>query len=597
MIKFKRMTAALLCVALLCSAFMLASCSLSNDGQRHMVTYELNYDGSGTRQMSVPDGSRASEWRAYRDGYELEGWYTDSECTDPFDFSQEVSGNCTLYANWVPKGGYVEVTFDYDYVGRVNKTVSLKANRTIPEEAIPSADNRLGMIFAGWYTDKQKTQQWDMENDVLTEDTTLYAKYEINPAWVARNDDGSVKYENEIVEVWCEDSYNIDYSVFLELVSEFNAQHEGEITIKPTDKYTSQTTLLLRAKRTANNLASGSSAYYNVADVFTAAGIDLDLSGFYENGIRDVYSDGVMMVYPFAAEVPYLIYNKALMEKYWSCIDNHLPTNYTEFTTLLRAAYEGESSRNANFQSIIQTQWHFEECSSMIPFAQNGVEYYRFENGKKSNDWDDTAMAEKVKNTMSLYYDVFGAEGTCHGNGMFDNGGILNNVIAGNALFGVVGMSSADGNAKVANNSGTIDVMSFAGLFSDSDDEYSGNIPLYTMGIAFCKYATACSGVQICASAEFAKFLSENADRFADKGLVPLNKEAYARYLENTSASVQVLHKAISPENFYTLAGTTNQKYIITSVVASPNLSGYLNGDGTDLDEVFEAIRRAILAK
>lgn len=596
----KRIVATVVSGALLCSAVAFSACSDNSvaDGQRYMVTYELNYDGAEAREMSVTEGRNATQWRASRDGYELEGWYTDSACTQPYDFTQGVTADCTLYAKWTVKKGFVELTFDYDYVGRVNKTVSVKSNKTIPEKAIPLKDVRLGMNFVGWYKDKEKTQAWDMETDVITNDTTLYAKYEIDPSWVIRNGDGTVKYDNVQIEVCYRDgTFNAgDYNVFCDLVNEFNAQHVGKITATAAKfDWDNDNNSFLILDRTLSMEANRYywSFYYNAADIFTAAGVDLDLPDFYENGIRDVFVDGEMLGYPIAAQTPYLLYNKELMTKYWSCIGNRLPTNYTEFTTLMRAAYEGEIATNSNFKSMLQWDGEFKYLACTIPFVQNGAEFYRVEGADRVCDWADPAAADKAKTALENCYDVLGKNGSCHGTAY--GGNRLDNLKNNNALFAVIDLSSGENETAVAAASDTIGVMSMAGLYSD-DEQNANKVPILPISVGFWKDAVAVDNTQKCASAEFAKFLAENADRFADAGLVPLKKSAYEKFAQKTTPNAQILQKAIKPENFYTCDGSSKDFFVRQDVVA-PSLVAYLNGDGTDTESTFRQLFRNILGK
>lgn len=597
----KRIIATLVSGALLCSAVSFSACSMNIavGGQRYMVTYELNYDGAAAREMSVTEGRKATPWRASRDGYELEGWYTDRACTQPYDFTQGVTGDCTLYANWMVKKGYVELTYDYDYIGRINKTVSVKSHQTIPEKAIPLADNRVGMVFEGWYKDQAKTQKWDMETDVIIDDTTLYANYEIDPSWVIRNEDGTVKYDNVPIEVcYRGDGKYVagDYDVFCELVNEFNTAYEGKITAMPTKfNWDNDNNSFLIMDRTLSMEANRYywSYYYNAADIFTAAGVEFDMSAFYENGIRDVFVDGTMLGYPIAAQTPYLLYSKALMEKYWGCIGNKLPTNYTEFTTLMRAAYAGESVTNSNFKSILQWDGEFSYLPCTIPFVQNGAEFYRVEGVDRVCDWEDPATADKAMTALNNYYDVLGKNGTCHGTAYGSNR--IGNLNSNNALFAVMGLSSASNEKVVAANSETIGVMSMAGLFSD-DAENANKVPILPVSVGFWKDAVAVTPTQMCASAEFAKFLADNADRFADSGLVPLNKSAYEKFEQKTTANAKILQQAIKPENFYTCDGSSKDWFVRRDVVA-PSLLTYLNGDGTNTDDVFNQLFRNILGK
>ena len=55
--------------------------------------------------VRVEKGNAVSEPAApVKDGFEFEGWYKDSALTIPYDFSEKVSGNLTLYAKWSESG-------------------------------------------------------------------------------------------------------------------------------------------------------------------------------------------------------------------------------------------------------------------------------------------------------------------------------------------------------------------------------------------------------------------------------------------------------------------------------------------------------------
>ena len=40
-----------------------------------------------------------------KEGYEFGGWFTDSACTERYDFNNGVTGHTTLYAKWTPASG------------------------------------------------------------------------------------------------------------------------------------------------------------------------------------------------------------------------------------------------------------------------------------------------------------------------------------------------------------------------------------------------------------------------------------------------------------------------------------------------------------
>ncbi len=80
-------------------------------------------------------------------------------------------------------------------------TVTFNSNGGTPEPAPvsvdyggkisqPAAMNKTGYTFGGWYEDAALTNAWDFDNDAVSGDTTLYAKWTINSYTVTFNADG-----------------------------------------------------------------------------------------------------------------------------------------------------------------------------------------------------------------------------------------------------------------------------------------------------------------------------------------------------------------------------------------------------------------------
>lgn len=608
----KRIAAIALCAALATSSIPFAvacnsSCNNGSSESAYFVNYDLNYDNVDARQIVVQSGQKAREWRAYREGYSLLGWYTDEACTVPYDFSKGVSRNITLYAAWKPEKGFVEVNFNFSCPGKTNKTVSLKSGDKVMSKAIPDT-SRIGYKFTGWYKDENRTEKWDLDNDLISDAMTLYAGYEIDKAWVERDENDNVIYENESVTVWCANSNIVDYKIFKEIVADFNKEYEGKIKINATDTFTGQATLLLRNQLTSS-IVNDPDTQYSTADMFSVAGVDFDNSEFYEDAIQETFATGIMKALPLAARVPYIIYNKALIAKY---NDGNLPTDYTGLTTLLQKAYNGESSGNADFAPLVQSEYYFKENTCTLPFVQNGVDFCKLVNGKMVNDWKVPEVKESVKDILNKSYNLFGASGGCHGATISgqNTDKIISDVKSGNSLFGIIGLSggmkndsSEYGNydRKVLAASDNIGVMSVSGLFSDNNDEISKRIPVITTGLSFCKLADGVTNKQLCASAEFAKYLVENSYKFAEDGLVTLNKKAYAKfaetnYEENTSGALikKVVEK---PEYLYSMPGIKSLKPIRTQAVASDNLLPFFKEDEYDIDKIFSQLLSSVISK
>lgn len=106
------------------------------------------------------------------DGYSFAGWYTDVKCTTAYDFNLPVNTNITLYAKWLAK---YTVSFDTDGGSTVESQTVVTGNKAT-KPAVNST--KKGYNFVGWYTDNTYTTEFDFENTIITDNTTIYAKFE-----------------------------------------------------------------------------------------------------------------------------------------------------------------------------------------------------------------------------------------------------------------------------------------------------------------------------------------------------------------------------------------------------------------------------------
>lgn len=134
-----------------------------------------------------------------REGFHVEGWYTDIDLKNLWDFETDtVQGNMTLYVKWAegdPAGTFGILWW---IVGLIllllllllflrKKTVSFETgcDAAIEKQKVrkgsfvsrPEDPVCLGKRFAGWYRDEEKLVPWDFEKDKVEHDMTLYAKW------------------------------------------------------------------------------------------------------------------------------------------------------------------------------------------------------------------------------------------------------------------------------------------------------------------------------------------------------------------------------------------------------------------------------------
>ncbi|MEY9980168.1 InlB B-repeat-containing protein [Lysinibacillus sp. RC79] len=136
------------------------------------VTFDAN-GGSKVPSQSVGSGELVKvPSTPVKEGYTFAGWYKDKGLMEAWNFNQDVvTKDITLYAKW-SKGSYI-VTFDANGGSKV-PFQSVESGKLVKA---PSTPVKEGYTFAGWYKDKGLTEAWNFNQDVVTQDITLYAKW------------------------------------------------------------------------------------------------------------------------------------------------------------------------------------------------------------------------------------------------------------------------------------------------------------------------------------------------------------------------------------------------------------------------------------
>ncbi len=100
------------------------SCSATGKTAGNMVTVSFNMNGHGDAIKAVQlekDSKLTAPKAPTAIGYLFEGWYTEKECTNVWDFdSGIVSKNMTLYAKWKQDGDAVEAWYSQDFSAVTN---------------------------------------------------------------------------------------------------------------------------------------------------------------------------------------------------------------------------------------------------------------------------------------------------------------------------------------------------------------------------------------------------------------------------------------------------------------------------------------------
>jgi uncharacterized repeat protein (TIGR02543 family) len=111
-----------------------------------------------------------------RTGYTFNGWYSDTACTVPWNFSTDTlgAGDMTLYAGWT--ANTYTISFDSNGGSAVAPMTAAYGSLITP----PAAPVLAGMVFTGWYKDAALTEQWNFSSDTVgAGDITLYASWRI----------------------------------------------------------------------------------------------------------------------------------------------------------------------------------------------------------------------------------------------------------------------------------------------------------------------------------------------------------------------------------------------------------------------------------
>ena len=81
---------------------------LSSGSPSGIARYTVTFDsqgGSAVAQQTVTRNDPVSKpGDPTREGYTFDGWFTDADCTEAYDFSTGVTGSLTLYAKWTQNG-------------------------------------------------------------------------------------------------------------------------------------------------------------------------------------------------------------------------------------------------------------------------------------------------------------------------------------------------------------------------------------------------------------------------------------------------------------------------------------------------------------
>ncbi|WP_026527950.1 InlB B-repeat-containing protein [Butyrivibrio sp. VCD2006] len=156
-------------------------------------SYSLKFDSCGGSAVEdVITGEYGSEISApespEREGYVFAGWYKDNTYLVRFPFGFMPAGDYTLYAKWTPK------EYMMRFVSNGGNYVPYIMAGYETEISAPSAPEKEGYTFAGWYSDRALATEYMFDTMPLGT-TILYAKWDINSYSVTFDSNGGSDIE------------------------------------------------------------------------------------------------------------------------------------------------------------------------------------------------------------------------------------------------------------------------------------------------------------------------------------------------------------------------------------------------------------------
>ncbi len=92
----------------------ITTCAGSDTPETFTVTFNANGRGTAPDAQTITSGEKASEPTTPKaTGYTFDGWYTEAECTNQFDFNTPITADITLYAKWTIATYTIKATLEY----------------------------------------------------------------------------------------------------------------------------------------------------------------------------------------------------------------------------------------------------------------------------------------------------------------------------------------------------------------------------------------------------------------------------------------------------------------------------------------------------
>ncbi len=206
-------------------------------GTQYTVTFETN-GGSNVAKLHVKKGdSFARPDAPTKEGFVFEGWYTDKNLTDKYDFTAKVTSDLVLYANWIEADedtettGFIDLDAEAWYYDVVNTAIAKGLmNGVSATEFAPNTNLTRGMFVTILYRADGKMV---VEGESTFSDVLEGQYYTDAVIWAAAN--GIVTGMAE--EVFAPDE-NVTREQMATMISRYLAYKEIEISKEGAVVYT-----------------------------------------------------------------------------------------------------------------------------------------------------------------------------------------------------------------------------------------------------------------------------------------------------------------------------------------------------------------------
>ena len=164
--------------------------------------YTITFDTCGGTEVEsqvIEAGAFLQYLKAtHKEGYHFEGWYYDQIYTRPFSISTPINSSFILYAKWELERENYLVKFD-SCGGSYVENITVEEGELVDE---PTSPTKEGYVFIGWYLDQWYNNIFKFDTYKVTNDITLYAKWEKQISYFTITFDscGGSVVNNQIIE-------------------------------------------------------------------------------------------------------------------------------------------------------------------------------------------------------------------------------------------------------------------------------------------------------------------------------------------------------------------------------------------------------------